>query len=182
MIPAGPTSVLQAARKTLVIGYGSPIRGDDAIGPLAADLLEAEGLPSEVTVISRHILTADLVPDIVANDLVLFLDATADGEAGEVRFRSLAPDAAAPSSMAHFLDPRELLAWADALYGQVPEAYLVSVAGASFDYAGYQLSAAAEAALRPMLERVRALIAAPLADPGRGIPAADLTSGKENGL
>jgi hydrogenase maturation protease len=147
------------ARRTLVIGYGSPIRGDDAIGPLVADLLEAEGPPAGVTVISRHILTADLVPDIAANDLVLFLDAAANGEAGEVRCRPLAPDAAAPSSMAHFLDPRELLAWAEALYDRVPVAYLISVAGASFDYARYQLSSPAKAAVGPMLERVRALIA-----------------------
>jgi hydrogenase maturation protease len=147
------------ARKTLVIGYGSPIRGDDAIGPLVADLLEAEGPPAGVTVISRHILTADLVPDVAANDLVLFLDAAANGEAGEVRCRPLAPDAAAPSSMAHFLDPRELLAWAEALYDRVPAAYLISVAGASFDYARYQLSSPAKAAVGPMLERVRALIA-----------------------
>jgi hydrogenase maturation protease len=147
------------ARKTLVIGYGSPIRGDDAIGPLVADLLEAEGPPAGVTVISRHILTADLVPDVAANDLVLFLDAAANGEAGEVRCRPLAPDAAAPSSMAHFLDPRELLAWAEALYDRVPVAYLISVAGASFDYARYQLSSPAKAAVGPMLERVRALIA-----------------------
>jgi len=169
--------VPKAARKTLVIGYGSPIRGDDAIGPLVADLLEAEGPPAGVTVISRHILTADLVPDIAANDLVLFLDAAANGKAGEVRCRPLAPDAAAPSSMAHFLDPRELLAWAQALYGRVPETYVVSVAGASFDYAGYQLSSAVEAAVGPMLKRVRALITArpPSAPPQDG-PAAEIAS------
>jgi Ni,Fe-hydrogenase maturation factor len=61
--------------------------------------------------------------------------------------------------MAHFLPPRELLAWAEALYDRVPAAYLISVAGASFDYARYQLSSPAKAAVGPMLERVRALIA-----------------------
>ncbi|MGA7980693.1 MAG: hydrogenase maturation protease [Chromatiaceae bacterium] len=146
-------------RKTLVIGYGSPIRGDDAIGPLVADRLEAEGTAADVTVVSRHILTADLVPAIAAADLAIFLDAAVDGAAGEVRCRSLEPDAAARSTMAHFLDPRELLAWTHALYGRVPKTYLVSAAGASFDYAGYQLTPVAEAAVDPMLERVRALIA-----------------------
>jgi hydrogenase maturation protease len=149
----------ETPRKTLVIGYGSPIRGDDAIGPLVADRLEEEGTPPGVTVISRHILTADLVPDIVESDLVIFLDATVDGAPGEIRCRPLAPDAAAPSTMAHFLDPRELLAWAQALYGKGPEAYLISAAGASFDYAGYELTPLVEAAVHPMLECIHALVA-----------------------
>jgi len=149
--------------KTLIIGYGSPIRGDDAIGPLAADALEASPLPEGVTVISRHILTAELTEDIAAADRVIFLDATVEGEPGEVQVRRLAADATALSSMAHFLDPRELLAWAQTLYQREPAAYLVSAAGLTFDYANYALSPTASAALQPMLERVRALIAEPLA-------------------
>lgn len=145
--------------KTLIIGYGSPIRGDDAIGPLAADTLAAGPLPAGVNVISRHILTAELVEDIVGADRVIFLDATVDGEPGEVRVRSLAPDASAMSTMAHFLDPRELLAWSQALYQHEPEAYLVSAAGAFFEYSNYTLTPTAAAALEPMIERVRELIA-----------------------
>lgn len=147
------------ARRALVIGYGSPIRGDDAIGPLAADRLEAEGVPGHVQVVSRHVLTAELVPDIAAADLVIFLDATVEGAPGEVLARRLSPDASAVSTMAHFLDPRELLAWAEALYDRRPEAWLVSAAGEQFDYGLYDLSPALVAAMRPMLERVRGLIA-----------------------
>jgi hydrogenase maturation protease len=146
--------------KTLVIGYGSPIRGDDAIGPLVADRLETQGAPAGVAVISRHILTADLVPDLAASDLVIFLDAAVDTAPGQVSCRPLAPDAAAMSTMAHFLDPRELLAWTHALYGRAPAAYLVSAGGATFDYAGYELSPSAEVAVGRMLEQVRALVAA----------------------
>jgi hydrogenase maturation protease len=144
--------------KTLIIGYGSPIRGDDAIGPLAADALAADTLPPGVEVISRHILTAELVEDIAAVDRVIFLDATVEGEPGEVRVRPLAPDANAVSTMAHFHDPRELLAWCQSLYRHEPEAYLVSTAGHSFDYANYSLSPVAAAALAPMLKRVHELI------------------------
>jgi hydrogenase maturation protease len=144
--------------RTLVIGYGSPIRGDDAIGPLAADRLEAEGLPGHVRVIARHILTADLVPDIAESDRVIFLDASVDGPPGEVRTRRLTADPSAVSTMAHFLDPRELLAWCESLYGGAPEAWLVSVTGVSFDYAGYALTPQAAAALERMLGEIRALI------------------------
>jgi hydrogenase maturation protease len=148
------------SRRALVIGYGSPIRGDDAIGPLAADRLETEGVPRHVQVVSRHVLTAELVPDIAAADLVIFLDAAADGPPGEVRVQPLVADASAVSTMAHFLDPRELLAWAEALYDRRPEAWLVSAAGVSFDYGLYDLSPAQAAAVIPMLGHVRRLIAA----------------------
>ncbi|CRI65485.1 Hydrogenase maturation protease [Thiocapsa sp. KS1] len=150
-----------AGTKVLIIGYGSPIRGDDAIGPLVADRLEREGVPYGVAVISRHILTAELVADLVEHDRVIFLDAAVDGPPGEVRCRQLAPDASAMSTMAHFLDPRELLAWCETLYGQVPETFLVSACGTSFDYANYSLTPDAEAAMEPMIERVRQLIAQP---------------------
>jgi hydrogenase maturation protease len=148
-------------KKVLIIGYGSPIRGDDAIGPLVADRLQNEGLPDGVDVISRHILTAELVADLVEHDRVVFLDAAVDGPPGEVRCRQLGPDASAMSTMAHFLDPRELLAWCETLYGQVPETFLVSACGASFEYASYSLSSNAEAAIEPMLEWVRRLITEP---------------------
>jgi hydrogenase maturation protease len=151
------------AIRTLIVGYGSPIRGDDAIGPLAADALQAQCLPEGVEVISRHILTAELVEDIAAADRVIFLDATVEGEPGEVRVRQLKPDASAVSTMAHFLDPRELLAWCQTLYQREPTAYLVSAAGQSFDYANYSLSPTGASALGPLLERVHALLAEPQA-------------------
>jgi hydrogenase maturation protease len=158
-------------RKVLIIGYGSPIRGDDAIGPLVADRLQAEGLPTGVEVVSRHILTAELVADLVEHDRVVFLDAAVDGTPGEVRCRSLAPDASAMSTMAHFLDPRELLAWCETLYEKVPETFLVSACGSSFDYSNYVLTPTAEAAIEPMLDWVRRLI-----DPSTPISTGQLQS------
>ncbi len=145
--------------KTLIIGYGSPIRGDDAIGPLAADALAATALPPGVEVLSRHILTAELVEPMAAVERVIFLDAAADGAPGEVRLRRLAPDAAAPSSMAHFHDPRELLAWCQALYRHAPAAWLITATGDTFDYANYRLSPIAATALDQMVAQALALAA-----------------------
>lgn len=152
-LPCGRPAV-----RALVIGYGSPIRGDDAIGPMAADRLESESLPAGVHVISRHILTADLVPDIVEADRVIFIDAAIDGEPGEIRCRRLQPDPGAISTMAHFLDPRELLAWAEALYESRPDAYLISVAGDDFDFSHLELSSAVDRALPALLGQVRSLV------------------------
>ncbi|MBK1722734.1 hydrogenase maturation protease [Thiocystis violacea] len=144
--------------KTLIIGYGSPIRGDDALGPLAADRLEAGVLPRGVEVISRHVLTAELVADLADQDRAIFLDAAVDVEPGEVRCQRLAPDESAVSTMAHFLDPRELLAWCETLYGRAPESYLVTAGGDSFDYASYELTPVAEQAIDKMLEYVNRLV------------------------
>ena len=163
--PVGLTPDLQGTQ-TLVIGYGSPIRGDDAIGPLAADVLATTPLPEGVRVIARHVLTAELVEDIAAADRVIFLDAAADGTPGEVRVRELYPDETAVSTMAHFLDPRELLAWCLTLYRRQPRAWLVSAAGQCFDYANYSLSPAAAGALAPMLDQVQTLLGQRPGSPG----------------
>ncbi len=144
--------------KTLIIGYGSPIRGDDALGPLAADRLEGRDLPAGVEVMSRHVLTAELVADLADKDRVIFLDAAVDLGPGEVRCRRIEPDEHAVSTMAHFLDPRELLAWCETLYDHVPETYLITAGGDSFDYASYQLTAAADLALERMMAWVDRLI------------------------
>ena len=155
-------------RRALVIGYGSPIRGDDALGPLAADYLAAQDLPAGVEVVSRHILTADLVPDIAAADLVIFIDAAIEGTPGEIHCQRLTPNPEAVSTMAHFLDPRELLAWAATLYDREPESYLVSAPGESFDFAGYELTASARRALQVALSEVDRLLKAPCREASRG--------------
>jgi len=144
--------------RILVIGYGSPIRGDDALGVLVADRLEQDGVPADVTVIARHILTAELVTEMMTAQRVIFLDAAVDLAPGAVRCQLLIPTAHAASSMAHFLDPRELLGWCAALYGHAPESYLITGGGASFDYADYRLSPAGESAMTAMLAEIEPLL------------------------
>jgi hydrogenase maturation protease len=144
--------------RVLVIGYGSPIRGDDAIGPIVADRLMDEGLPARVQVVSRHVLTPELVGELAESDLVIFLDASEDGPVGQVHCRELLPAPQAAMSMGHFLDPREMLAWARDLYDHQPPAYLVSVRGETFDFSSYELSPEIQAVIEPMIRRVRELI------------------------
>ncbi len=149
--------------KILIIGYGSPIRGDDALGPLVADRLEQDGVPADVAVIARHILTAELVADLAVVDQAIFLDAAVDLEPGAVRCQPLIPTTSPASSMAHFLDPRELLGWCAALYGHAPDSVLITGGGASFDYADYRLSPGGEMTLTAMLAQARRLIHAHVA-------------------
>lgn len=142
------------AATALVIGYGSPIRGDDAIGPLVADRLQRLNLPDWVRVEARHILTAELAAELAEVQQVVFLDAAVDVAPGELRCQPLAPDASALSSMAHFHDPRELLAWCQGLYDRVPEAWLITAGGTEFDYGHFRLSDSAANAVQPMIDAV----------------------------
>ena len=151
-------TISQNQAKTVIIGYGSPIRGDDAIGPLVADRLMEQLDSPEIAVYSYHVLTAEMIEDLAGAELVVFLDASVDGPVGEVCCRRLESVTEMASSMAHFLSPAELLGWLEALYGRRPEAYLVSVRGVSFDYAHYQLSEPIAAAVEPMIRRVHEII------------------------
>ncbi len=150
---------MSTPRKNLVIGYGSPIRGDDALGPIVADRLQAASLPTNVTIIARHVLTADLLPDLLACERVIFIDAEIHGEPGEVYQRWLHPDHNHPAAMGHFLDPRELLTWAAVLYNHTPEALLVSTPAVSLDYAYCELSPMLAIAAQRVQTRVLELLA-----------------------
>ncbi len=142
-------------RRVVVIGYGSPIRGDDAVGPLVADHLSQQLDQPQVEIISRHVLTAELAESLRDATLVIFVDAEIQGRTGDVTVRHLLPRTDTASAMAHTLDAEALLGWTQGLYGRSPEAVLVSTPGISFDYANYQLSPAVEAAIGPMAECVR---------------------------
>ena len=67
---------------TLIIGYGNPMRGDDAIGCHAARELEQHFWNDPtVEVMATQQLTPEMVDDILQRDFVLFLDASFGGAA-----------------------------------------------------------------------------------------------------
>jgi hydrogenase maturation protease len=114
----------------LVIGYGNTLRGDDGIGPAVAEAVAALGLPG-VRVLAVHQLTPELAAELAECRLAVFVDAAASGEpVTAVRLE----EKAAGGVLAHAADPRGLLALARAVYGRVPEAWLVTAAGADFGF------------------------------------------------
>lgn len=141
------------APSVLVIGYGNPLRGDDAAGPVLADRLAALALPG-VEVRVTHQLTPELAADLAGRDAVLFLDA-ALGEG--VHVEVVEPDFA-PTGLGHAGDPARLLGLAQRLYGSQPRAWLVTIPAAGTE-SGAGLSPRtwagieeAEAAVRRLLE------------------------------
>jgi len=148
--PVGP----RAPRKVVIIGFGSPIRGDDALGPLVADRVAERLQDPRVEVLSRHILTAEIAETLRDATLVLLVDASTQGNVGEVQQRELQPRQDVSDAIAHSVDARGLLAWVEALYGQAPPAILLSTPAVTFDYAHYELSPRVKAAVEPLVTRL----------------------------
>ncbi len=120
--------------KTLLIGYGNTLRGDDAIGPVVAERIE-RALPAgqtDVTVMICHQLTPELAEDIAQFDRVIFIDAAENLPPGEVRCVDLTDTTASPGETSHAVDPAWLLHTARILYGHAPQAHAVMIGGADF--------------------------------------------------
>jgi hydrogenase maturation protease len=124
----------------LIIGYGNPLRGDDAVGYVAAERLDG---------LARHQLTPELMEPISQAAKVIFIDAKAGGEPGTIEVRALEP-APAAAPFTHFATPEALLAGARKLYGRCPPATLITIAGEDFEL-GHPLSAPVRKALKKLL-------------------------------
>jgi hydrogenase maturation protease len=116
-------------RSLLVIGFGSTIRSDDGLGPALVGRVGDSGTGFDV--ISAHQLDFDMIEAVHAHDVVLFVDASRDGTAGDVRCRRVACDPAG-AILAHHLTPQALLTVVRQLWGSAPEAWLITVTGESF--------------------------------------------------
>jgi hydrogenase maturation protease len=149
---------------TVVIGYGNDLRGDDAVGPLAARAIAKWDAPG-VWALAVHQLTPELAEALAAADLAIFVDAclpaptssgTEECEAGAIAVEPLAA-ATRDTPSGHASDPRALLALAEALYGRHPAAWSIGVPAHNFEL-GAALSPQAERGLAAALQQVRDLI------------------------
>lgn len=123
-----------------IIGYGNPLRGDDAVGFEAAERLGGVAL---------HQLTPEWMEPISRAERVIFIDAGAEGVPGAIRERTLEPGPS-PAAFTHFATPEALLAGARALYGRCPPATLITITGSDFEI-GRPLSPPVRRALETLL-------------------------------
>jgi len=136
--------------KTLLVGFGHPLRHDDAVGLWVASRLEGtEGLE----VISGQILTPELIPRVAEAELVLFVDARPG--TGPVRWEPVR--AGRLPGLDHALSPAGLLAWAQRLFGRAPRAWLVTVPARDFSF-GEGLSPGTFRAASGLVDRIRSLL------------------------
>jgi hydrogenase maturation protease len=131
--------------RVLIVCYGNPLRCDDALGWRAAEELEKQVFGPEIEVLACHQLTIDLASTISTADAVFFIDATRDGEPGELTCNPVSP-ANMTAGLTHSLTPAAVLSLSAQLYGAVPRAFEFTVCGECFDH-GEKLSARVESRL-----------------------------------
>lgn len=154
----------------LIIGYGNPLRGDDAAGRLVAEAVADWDHP-QMQSLSVHQLTPELAADIAAARRVVFVDAfvCATESPPEVTLTPLTLDIAAPPASvysAHAAAPHELLAMAQALFGATPEACFCAIPACCFE-PGAPLSSMAAKGVQQALQRIAVL----KSDPVLSLPA-----------
>ena len=138
---------------TLVVGYGSPLRRDDAVGRVVAEEIERLALHGvEVRVLTQ--LVPEVVEAMEGRDRVVFVDATV--EASQVGVARI--EGRRSSTSSHHAAPEALLALMSDIGMHAPETYLVSVPAVDVSL-GEGLSPATQRAVRQAVEQVRQLVA-----------------------
>ncbi len=131
----------------LIIGIGNPSRGDDALGPLLIERLEA--LPgADVELLTDFQLQVEYALDLQGRRQVVFVDASLDAVA-PFTFTPVVAEADASYS-SHELSPGAVLHAHEKLYGEPPPAHVLAIRGETFEL-GEGLSAAAAAHLEAAL-------------------------------
>ena len=138
--------------KALVVGYGNPLRGDDAVGRIVAQALAGT---AGVDVVSCQQLLPELAEKLAAVNLAIFVDAAVDLPAGEVRTEQVEADAL--TALGHHANPATILGLAKALYGAAPIAFLVSIGAGSLEFR-QTLSEGVTAAVPKAIAAVRQLL------------------------
>lgn len=119
----------------LVIGIGNSLRGDDGVGALLAEQVGGRSVQQ---------LTPELAAELAELEAVLFIDAWLAPAGAAPRITAISLAAGAAES--HRLEPAQLLAISQALYGRAPAAHLLQVPAHAFEH-GNTLSVEIQAAL-----------------------------------
>jgi len=120
-----------AVAPTLVFAVGNLSRGDDAVGPLLAERLDALALEG-VEVLVDYQLQVEHALDLEQRERVIFIDACVDTDAPYVE-RDLHPDRGLPHT-SHALEPRHVLETYRRVTGrEPPPATLIGVRGLRFE-------------------------------------------------
>jgi hydrogenase maturation protease len=129
---------VSANNHPLIIGIGNPLRSDDGLGWAVAEQL-SQDCDMDCDIQTVYQLTPELAQSMAAVNLVVMIDASHEGEPGELRIRSLSLSAQPSAVGTHYTTPEELAALTLAVYGQCPPVVVVTVTGANFSI-GEQLS------------------------------------------
>ncbi len=127
--------------QTLVIACGNPLRGDDGVGPAAADIMKWWQVPG-IKVLAVHQLVPELVDEMKGVERVLFIDAATNIESA-FQAGVIVPKKSR-RFFGHYETPANLLALMYELEGRAPDAYQVSISARSFRHSAEMTKKAQE--------------------------------------
>lgn len=117
--------------KTLVVGYGNIVRGDDAAGVYAAEQLALKNL-ANVEVRTAHQLLPELIEDFPLYQKIYLIDCASEGPAYAIQKLERVDKAQVVSS--HHVDPSLLMQLAGKFGLRCPEIYLCTLRGYQFEF------------------------------------------------
>jgi hydrogenase maturation protease len=114
----------------LVFGWGNPSRGDDALGPLLIERIEAMNLPG-VECLTDFQLQVEHALDLKGRQRVLFVDASVD--AATIATTRIEPHRDATFS-SHAMSPQSVLqTYVDIERSPPPPSWLLAIGARSFE-------------------------------------------------
>jgi hydrogenase maturation protease len=140
---------------TLVIGYGNPLRGDDAVGWHVASAVAAWKL-SHVRARAVQQLTPELAELLASVRRAIFVDARSDA-CGEGCCVCSLDSGYAAIPIGHHGDPLCLLELAQAAFGRRPPAWWITIPASNFAF-GAGLSSPTARALTTALREITRLV------------------------
>lgn len=140
---------------TLIVGIGNPSRGDDALGPLLIERLEALDLPG-VELLTDFQLQVEYTLDLQGRSRVIFADAAESGPEPYAWEPVQAQQDTSYSS--HELSPAAVLHAYEKLFATPPAAYVLAIRGYAWDL-GAPPTATALANLESAVRRLLAEVA-----------------------
>lgn len=153
-------SGIQPVSRSLLLGYGNPGRGDDALGLLVTEHIDAQQLP-QVSCLADMQLLIEHADDLTGFDRIIFVDA--DMSCNEPFDWSAVTPARDDSYTSHALTPAALLFVHQQVYRQSgPSCFLLRIRGYRFAL-GDSLSQPASRNLQAAVAHLQTWLSAPVA-------------------
>ncbi len=128
---------MTSAVRVAVVGYGNPLRRDDAVGLRAAEAAAARWGDRIIVLTGQQLVPEWAIP-LGEADLVFLLDASTESGL-HPRIRPLEAPPVEAIADGHTFGPRELLGLIELVYGRAPAAYLLTLPVSDLDF-GEELS------------------------------------------
>ena len=125
--------------RSLVLGYGNPLRGDDGLGWHLAQALAVKIENPCVEIIATHQLTPESAEPIARSDEVFFIDANVVVPPGRLLCYPVEAQTSSQATISHSCSPSQILYYAQILYGSSPRSHVFTIGVKSLEY-GHELS------------------------------------------